>query len=166
MADTASGSLFRVERSILVEAPPAAIYPLVDDFRRWPGWSPYEGLEFDLKRDYAGAPSGLGAVYAWQGKGKAGAGRMEIVEVAAPNRITIDLRFSKPMRARNKAEFTFVPEGGATRVTWAMEAAKPLVFRIVSLLMDMDKLIGRDFEKGLATLKTMAEGSETPKPSS
>lgn len=152
MADT-----FRIERSLVIQAEPATLYAMVDDFRRWREWSPYEGLDPHLGRTYSGADAGKGAVYAWDGNKKAGAGRMEIVDTAALDRITIQLDFSRPMRTRNKAEFTFVPEGGGTRVTWAMEGAKPFMFRVMSLFIDMDKMIGRDFEKGLATLKAAAE---------
>lgn len=152
MADT-----FRIERTNLVGAPPGAIHPLVADFHRWREWSPYEDLDPDLKRTYSGAEKGVGAVYAWEGNGKAGAGRMEIVEAPVPDRVTIRLDFSRPMRASHEAVFTFIPEGGATRVTWAMTGARPLLMKLMGLFVNFDRMIGRDFEKGLAKLKAAAE---------
>lgn len=147
---------FRVERSQHIEAGPAAIAPLIVDFRRWRDWSPYEGLDPNLKRTYAGETSGRGASYAWEGNGKAGAGRMEILE-ASPSRVLIQLDFSRPFKARNKAEFTLEPDGNATRVTWAMEGKAPLLARIIGFFFNMDKFVGRDFEKGLSNLKAVAE---------
>ena len=148
---------FRIERSTLIAAPPEAIFPLVEDFRRWREWSPYEEIDPNLKRTYSGPEQGAGAAYAWEGNGKAGAGRMEIVEADKPSRIAIKLDFTRPMRANNRAEFTFRPEGGGTRVAWAMEGARPFMMKLMGLFFNFDKMVGGDFEKGLAKMKAVAE---------
>lgn len=146
---------FRVERSVHVDAAPAAISPLIEDFRRWTAWSPYEKLDPNQQRSYGGAARGVGAVYAWAGK-KSGAGRMEIRGVE-PNLITIKLDFSKPMKASNTALFLLEPDGAGTRVTWAMEGPKTLMSKVMGLFLSMDSLVGKDFEQGLADLKAAAE---------
>ena len=147
---------FRVQRSTTVSAPPAAVYALIDDFHRWGEWSPFEKLDPAMRRTFDGAPRGVGAVYAWAGNGKAGAGRMEIVE-ARPTRVAIRLDFEKPMRVRNTAEFTLEPAGEATRVTWAMHGPNLFIGKVIGLFVDMDRMVGRDFEAGLAALKAAAE---------
>jgi carbon monoxide dehydrogenase subunit G len=146
---------FRVARSTTVSAPPERILPLIGDFRRWTDWSPYEQLDPQMKKSYAGASSGVGAVYEWDGK-KAGSGRMEILEVT-PSKVTIKLDFTKPMTAHNTAEFTVEPQGGATRLTWAMHGRNALMAKVMSLFISMDKLVGKDFETGVANLKAIAE---------
>lgn len=148
---------FRVARSTVVKAPPERIYVLLEDFRRWGAWSPYEKLDPAMSRTYGGPASGLGSTYAWSGDGKAGAGRMEIVEAAAPSKLLIDLDFTKPFQSRNKAIFTLVPEGDATRVTWAMEGPSPYLFKVMDVIFNMDRMAGKDFEAGLASLKAEAE---------
>ncbi|MEJ8845344.1 SRPBCC family protein [Variovorax rhizosphaerae] len=148
---------FRVERSVTVQAPPEKIAPLIENFQSWSAWSPYEKLDPSMKRVFSGAPSGKGAVYAWDGTGNAGAGRMEIVE-STPQRIGIRLDFSKPFTAHNMAAFTLQPQGaGATRVTWSMDGPAPFVSKVMQVFISMDTMIGRDFEAGLANLKTAAE---------
>lgn len=148
---------FVVERSATIAAPAAAIYPLIADFHNWPRWSPYEALDPSMKRTLSGAPSGKGAVYAWEGNGKAGVGRMEIEGVTEPSRVTIKLDFSRPIVAHNTAEFLLKPAGGDTAVTWSMKGASPFMFRVMGLFFDMDKMIGKDFAAGLAKLKAVAE---------
>lgn len=148
---------FRVARSTVVKAPPERIYALLEDFRRWGAWSPYEKLDPAMSRTYGGPASGLGSTYAWSGDGKAGAGRMEIVEAAAPSKLLIDLDFTKPFQSRNKAIFTLAPEGDATRVTWAMEGPSPYLFKVMDVIFNMDRMAGKDFEAGLASLKAEAE---------
>jgi hypothetical protein len=151
---------FRVERSIAIQAPPSAIVPLIDNFHRWVDWSPFEGLDPDLKRTYEGAPSGKGAIYAWSGNNKAGAGRMEITE-ATPTAVIIKLDFSKPFKAHNIAEFTLEPQGETTTVTWAMHGPNPFSNKLIKALMgmvfDMDKVVGAQFAQGLAKMKAAAE---------
>jgi hypothetical protein len=147
---------FRVERSARINAPPEKILPLVNDFHRWGLWSPYEGLDPTMKRTYGGLPSGKGAVYEWDGNSKAGAGRMEIIEAAATATV-IKLDFSKPFTAHNIARFTAQPAGEATQLTWSMEGPAPFVTKLMGLFFDMDRMIGREFERGLANLKVAAE---------
>ena len=147
---------FRVERSAQISAPPEKILSLVNDFHQWGAWSPYEKLDPTMKRTYAGAAAGKGAVYEWEGNSKAGQGRMQIID-AAPTRTAIQLDFIKPFRAHNIAAFTAQPQGDATRVTWSMEGPAPFFHKLVGLFLNMDKMIGGDFETGLANLKTLAE---------
>jgi hypothetical protein len=146
---------FRHERSTLVQAPPEMILPHIADFRRWEAWSPYEKLDPGMKKGFSGAASGPGAVYTWEGR-KSGAGRMEIRETS-PRHVVIQLDFSKPFQAHNTAEFTLQPEGAATRITWAMYGPTPFVSRLMGVVINLDRMIGKDFEAGLASLKTVAE---------
>jgi uncharacterized protein YndB with AHSA1/START domain len=148
---------FRVERATVIKAPPAKVFALIDDFRQWAGWSPWEKLDPAMKRTHSGAASGKGAVYAWEGNGDVGAGRMEILETTAPSRVLIRLDFMKPFEATNTAEYTIQPEGEATRVTWAMYGPAPFLSKLMQVFVSMDKMIGKDFEQGLANLKALAE---------
>ena len=148
----------RYERSILIEASPEKIYLLLEDIRAWRAWSPYENLDPDMKRTYSGAEKGVGAIYVWEGDGNAGAGRMEIIEADEPNKVVIALFFTAPMKAENNAIFTLEPEGEATRVTWALEGEANLVAKTMGVFMNMDKMVGSQFEEGLAKLKSAVEG--------
>jgi uncharacterized protein YndB with AHSA1/START domain len=147
---------FRVERTASINAPPAEIFALISDFHGWSDWSPYEQLDPSMTRSYSGAASGQGAVYEWNGNGKAGAGRMEITE-ATPSRITIQLDFTKPFESHNIAEFTLEPRGASTNVTWAMQGPNLYLGKVMSIFVNMDRMIGEDFEAGLANLKAIAE---------
>jgi len=155
LAATRPDSL-RVERSARVSAPPEKILPLINDFHQWSAWSPYEKLDPSMKRTFAGQPAGKGAVYEWQGDSKVGQGRMEIVETA-PTSTAIKLDFLKPFEAHNIARFTAQPAGDATLVSWSMEGPAPFVTKLLGLFVNMDKMIGKDFETGLANLKVVAE---------
>jgi K+-transporting ATPase KdpF subunit len=146
-----------VERSLVVKAPAAAIYPLVADFHRWTGWSPYEERDPAMKRTYGGAAQGRGATYAWDGNKDVGAGRMEILEANAPSLLRIKLDFERPFEGHNTAEFSFVPEGDATRVTWTMQCPAPLLSKVMQVFVNLDRMIGKDFEAGLAGLKKLTE---------
>lgn len=148
---------FRVQRSTSIKAPAEKIFPLIADFHAWGAWSPWEKLDPTMKRTHSGAPSGKGAVYAWDGNNAVGAGRMEIAEVSAPSRLSIKLDFSRPMEGHNTAEFTLVPKGDGSEVTWAMFGPNPYLSKLIGLFLDMDKMIGKDFEAGLANLKALAE---------
>jgi hypothetical protein len=148
---------FRVERALTVKAPPAAIYPLIADFHRWTGWSPYEERDPGMKRSFAGAAQGQGATYAWDGNKDIGAGHMEILEASAPSKLRIKLDFERPFEGHNTAEFTFVPQGDATLVTWAMYGPAPFISKLMQVFIDMDGMIGKDFEAGLAKLKKLTE---------
>ena len=150
---------YSVERSETIAAPPARVYDQVADFRNWAKWSPWEGLDPALKRTYSGAESGTGAAYAWSGNRKAGQGRMEITDVTEPSRVQIDLVFEKPFKARNDTVFTIAPEGSGSRVTWSMTGKKTLMTTVMGIFRSMDKMIGPDFEKGLARLRTTTETS-------
>lgn len=147
---------FRVQRSLTVEASPEKIHPLIDDFRQWRAWSPYEKLDPAMTRSFSGPAHGQGAEYAWSSDGKAGAGRMEILS-STPQKTTIKLDFSKPFKANNTAEFTLLPQGAGTQVTWAMYGASPFVAKLMGLFFSMDTMVGKDFEVGLANLKALAE---------
>ena len=151
---------FRIERSTVIDAPPEAILAQLTDFRRWTEWSPWEKLDPNLKRTYGGAENGVGATYAWDGNSDAGQGRMEITE-ADPNHLAIDLQFIKPFEARNVAEFTLGPRGDSTKVTWSMSGPNLFVGKVMALFIDMDTMIGKDFEAGLADLKRLAERPAT-----
>jgi hypothetical protein len=149
---------FRVQRSVVVAAPADRIYPLIADFHAdgWGRWSPWEGIDPNLKRTYSGAESGLGAVYAWDGDNKVGSGRMEITR-AEPRGIAIKLDFYKPMKNSTTAEFTIEPAGEAQRVTWAMFGPVPYFARAFHMVFNMDKLVGGQFDQGLQKLKAQAE---------
>lgn len=143
--------VFRVQRAASIQAPPERIYPLIADFQRWPAWSPYE------KKDPAMKRSIKGAVYEWQGNGDVGEGRMEIVEAASPSRVKINLDFKAPFEVHNVVVFSLERKGEATNVTWDMQGPMPFVSKIVSLFIDIDRMVGADFEAGLASLKAVAE---------
>jgi hypothetical protein len=149
-------SVFTISRTMTIDAPAATVRTEIDDFRRWRDWSPWEGVDPDLERTYSGAESGVGARYAWSGNRKAGAGSMEIV-AATPESLRIALEFLKPWKAGNEVVFTLVPQGDGTRVTWTMTGEHAGIAKVFARFIDVDKLIGRDFEKGLARLKEIAE---------
>jgi uncharacterized protein YndB with AHSA1/START domain len=148
---------FRIERSASINAPPEKVFGLIDDFRQWRGWSPWDKIDPDLKRTYCGPASGLGAAYEWQGNNKVGQGRMEIVESARARRIAIKLDFLKPFEAHNIAEFTLEPQGGATHVTWVMRGPNLFMSKVMGTVMNIDRMVGGQFEQGLANMKALAE---------
>jgi hypothetical protein len=148
-------STYSVTRSSVIPAPAKDVFPLVNSFREWPKWSPWETVDPDMQRTYSGAESGVGAKYAWSGNLKAGAGNMEIVESQEPDVIRIRLEFTKPFAAVNPTTFTFVPEGGGTRVTWTMTGEHKGIGKVFALFMNMDKMVGGDFEKGLSSLASV-----------
>jgi carbon monoxide dehydrogenase subunit G len=148
---------FRVTRQARIDAPPAKVLALITDFHRWDAWSPWEKLDPTMTRSFSGPASGVGAAYAWESTGKAGQGRMEILE-ATPSKVVIKLDFAKPFEAHNIAEFTLVPEGDSTDVTWSMHGPSPFIAKVMGLLFSMDQMVGKDFEAGLANMKTAAAG--------
>jgi len=148
---------FRIERSIKIAAPPASAFALVNDFHRWGAWSPWEKMDPNLQRTYAGAESGQGAIYSWKGNNKVGEGRMTIEQVQPDSKLVIKLEFFRPFKATNTATFTFIPDGDGTTVNWAMDGCNGFVSKAFHMLMDMDKLVGADFERGLAAMKDQAE---------
>jgi uncharacterized protein YndB with AHSA1/START domain len=147
----------RVQRAITVKAPAEKIFPLINDFHQWRSWSPYEDRDPALKRTYSGAESGKGAVYAWEGNNNVGSGRMEILETSVPSKIRIKLDFFKPFEGHNTAEFTMLPQGDATSVTWLMQGPARFVTRVMQVFINLDNMIGKDFEVGLANLKKLTE---------
>ena len=151
--------VFRVQRSTGIQAPAAAIFPLLKDFHRWGVWSPYEKLDPGMKRIYSGESLGRGAVYAWDGNSKAGEGRMEITDSLPPSTVSLSLNFVRPFTAHNRVDFTIEPSGDTTTVTWAMYGPSPYMAKVMHIFFNMDAMVGKDFEVGLANLKSAAEKS-------
>ncbi|GGM97182.1 polyketide cyclase [Terrabacter tumescens] len=147
---------FHISRETTISARPERIHALLDDFHEWQAWSPWEGLDPAMERTYTGSATGVGAIYAWRGNSKAGEGRMEILE-SEPLHVAVDLLFAAPMKAHNRVDFTLTPVGDDTRVEWAMTGPQNVVMRLMSKVWSMEKLVGPDFEKGLAQLKRTAE---------
>ena len=147
---------FEVSRSTFIDASPARVAAHLTDFRRWQEWSPWEGLDPGLRRTYSDPSGGEGATYSWEGNRKAGAGSMEMTSVAE-DRIEITLRLLKPFRSENQVAFDLQSVDGGTRATWRMTGRTTGVMGLLSRLWPMDKLVGRDFERGLGELKHVAE---------
>lgn len=150
-------SVTRVERSATVAAPADVAYALVSDFHRWGEWSPWEKLDVNQKKTYEGAASGVGAITTWKGNDDVGEGRMTITAAQPNASVAIKLEFIEPMPSTNDTTFTFAPAGEGTTVTWAAEFQNGFMGKAFGVFMDMDKMIGGDFEKGLATMKSVAE---------
>ena len=148
---------FRIQRAAVMNAPAEKIFPLIADLHQWLDWSPWEGRDPALKRTYSGTEHGKGAVYAWDGNKNVGSGRMEILEASSPSKVVIKLDFLKPFEAHNTAEFTMLPQGGATNVIWVMHGPAPFMSKVMQVFMNMDRMIGKDFEAGLANIKSVSE---------
>jgi hypothetical protein len=152
---------FSVQRATTVKAPPEAIFPLINDFHQWRTWSPYETKDPAMKRSFSGAASGKGAVYGWEGNKNVGSGRMEVLDTSMPSKIVIKLDFFTPFEGHNTAEFTMLPQGdatnAATNVTWLMHGPAPFMSKLMQIFINLDNMIGRDFEVGLANLKRLTE---------
>ena len=151
---------FRVERSVVVKAPAEKIFPLINNFHQWANWSPWEHRDPAMKRTFSGSESGKGAVYAWDGNKNVGSGRMEILDASSPSKIVIKLDFFKPFEGHNTAEFSMRPQSEAapaTNISWIMHGPAPFMHRVMQVFMNFDKMIGKDFEAGLAKLKSLAE---------
>ena len=148
---------FSVQRAAVIDAPVDKIFPLIADFHEWRKWSPWENRDPALKRTYSGADQGKGAVYAWEGNKDVGKGRMEIAETQPPARVTINLDFEKPFAGHNTVVFTIEPKGDLTSVTWAMSGRCAYIAKVIGIFVSMDKMIGDDFEAGLASMKAVAE---------
>jgi len=157
-------STFHIERSISMAAPPENAFAQVNDFHAWPDWSPWEKMDPQMKKTFEGPPSGVGAMYAWTGNDKVGEGKMTIEKSTAPSLVGIKLQFFKPFAATNTATFTFAPASEGTKVTWSMDGENNFVGKAFSMFMDMDKMVGGDFERGLASMKTLAESAPKPSP--
>jgi len=150
-------SSFRIERSQKMEAPPFVVFNIVNDFKRWPSWSPGEKLDPNMEKKHSGAEVGVGSVYEWTGNDQVGTGRMTIKESVPEKRIAIELEFLEPWEATNKTLFTFTRVDGGVDVNWAMEGENNFMAKAASLFMNMDEMVGGDFEKGLAALQKIAE---------
>jgi hypothetical protein len=148
---------FRVQRSAAIKAPPEKIFPLINDFKAWTAWSPYENKDLAMKRTYGNSTTGKGATYAWEGNGQVGSGNMLITDAPAPSKVTLDLNMTRPIEAHNVVEFTLTPAGDSTTVTWAMRGEAPYFAKVIHVFFNMDKMVGGDFEAGLAKLKAAAE---------
>jgi uncharacterized protein YndB with AHSA1/START domain len=144
---------FKVERAASIKAPPEKIFALVSDLHGWRAWSPYENKDPEMKRTF----SGKGAVYEWNGNKNVGKGRMEITQASAPSKVVIKLDFISPFEGHNTAEFTMEPKGDATSVKWGMYGPAPFVSKVMQVFVDLDRMIGKDFEQGLGNLKALAE---------
>lgn len=147
---------FRVERKALIQAPPEKILPLLTDFKRFGEWSPWEHLDPGMKRSFSPNAAGVGATYAWDGNDKVGAGRMEILSADA-GKVMIKLDFLRPIEGHNTTEHLLKPQGAGTEVTWAIFGPMPFLSKVMSVFVSMDRMIGKDFESGLAKLKAAAE---------
>lgn len=150
---------FRVTRTDTISAPAEAVFAQVNDFHKWAAWSPWEKLDPELKRIFEGPSAGPGAIYRWAGNNKVGEGRMTILESHPRDVIRIKLEFLRPFKATNTAEFTFKPQGNQTAVTWSMYGKLNFMSKAFHMFVDFDKIVGGDFEKGLAALKSMAEAA-------
>jgi uncharacterized protein YndB with AHSA1/START domain len=152
---------FSVQRATTVRAPPERIFPLINDFHQWGSWSPYENKDPAMKRSFSGAADGKGAVYGWEGNKNVGSGRMEIMDTSKSSKIVIKLDFFTPFEGHNTAEFTMLPQGDATslttNVTWLMHGPAPFMSKVMQVFINLDNMIGKDFEIGLANLKRLTE---------
>jgi hypothetical protein len=151
---------FHIQRSIVVLAPPASVFAQVNDLHAWAGWSPWEKLDPKMEKRHGGPPAGEGATYAWKSEiGKVGQGRMTIAKSEAPALVLVTLEFIKPFVATNTITFTFEGTAEGTKVTWAMDGRNGFMGKVFALLMNMDRIVGGDFERGLAGLKSVAEAA-------
>ena len=149
--------VFRVERSAVIKAPPEKVFAQINDFKAWTAWSPWEKKDPAMKRNYGAVTSGKGATYGWEGNSDVGQGSMEITDAVASSKIELKLDFLKPMEAHNTVVFTLTPQGEMTQVSWVMQGPTPFIGKIFHVFMNMDKMVGGDFEAGLANLKAVAE---------
>ena len=152
-------SAFSITRTATINAPPAAVFAQVDDFHAWPAWSPWAKLDPAAVLTYDGPAAGVGAGYSWNGNKKVGAGRMTITASDKHDLVRIDLVFTRPFRARNVAEFTFTQAGDQTIISWSMNGRNGLIGKAFAMFVDCDKMIGGDFEKGLAAMKAVVESA-------
>ncbi len=148
---------FRIIRSATMAATPSEIFAQVNDFHLWEVWSPWAKIDPNMKQSYEGAASGVGAIHTWSGNNKAGEGRLTITETRPHDLIRLKLEFLRPFRATNEVEFTFEPERTQTLVTWSMTGTNNFIGKVFGLIMNMDKMVGGDFEKGLASLSSIVE---------
>ena len=148
---------FRIERSTTIKAPPEKVFALINDFKQWEGWSPWEKIDPALKRTYSGAASGVGAIYEWSGNKDIGQGRMEIVESTPSSKVSLKLDFVTPFEAHNRVDFTLAQQGDTTTITQAMYGPSPYMSKLMTIFFSMEKMVGEKYEKGLANLKSISE---------
>lgn len=148
---------YRVERSTTIAAAPDVVFPFINDFHNWSAWSPWEKLDPAMKKTHSGAASGKGAVYAWEGNSDVGKGSMEIIDSTAPSKVTLSLHFMEPFEDTSTTEFSLAPEGAGTKVAWVMSGQSNFMAKVMGVFCSMDSMIGKDFEAGLASMKTSAE---------
>jgi uncharacterized protein YndB with AHSA1/START domain len=151
---------FRIERMTTIAAPADKVYANIDDFHRWSAWQPWETLDPHMSKRFKGPERGQGAVYEWQGNKEVGKGRMTIIEARPNQRVVVRLEFLEPFPADNRAIFTLVPKAGATEVSWAMEGPNSFMGKVISVFVDMDEMLGGDFQRGLANLKELSEAAQ------
>lgn len=148
---------FRIERSTTIKAPPEKIFALINDFKQWETWSPWEKIDPALKRTYSGTTSGVGSIYEWSGNKDIGQGRMEIVESTPSSKVSLKLDFVTPFEAHNRVDFMLAQQGDMTTVTQAMYGPSPYMSKLMTMFFSMDKMVGEKYEEGLATLKMISE---------
>ncbi len=161
IASTQSDDM-NISRSAVVATPPEAVFKVVNDFRQWDAWSPWSQLDPNMKKTLEGPPEGVGAKYTWSGNNEVGEGSTTLVESVPSEKVGMKLEFIRPFAGTADVQFTFVPEGAGTKVTWSMQSKKPFMGKVVSLFMDCEKMCGDQFLEGLDKLKKIAEA--TPKP--
>lgn len=154
---------FSVVRTTSINASPAVVFEQLNDFKRWKAWSPWEKMDPVMQRTYSGNAAGVGSIYAWNGNDKVGQGQMEILKTEDSRSLLIKLDFIKPFEGHNVAEFTLSNSGGATNVTWEMRGPNVFLGKLMGVFVDMDQMIGKDFEAGLANLKKVAEQQQPVK---
>ncbi|MFC5522756.1 SRPBCC family protein [Polaromonas jejuensis] len=155
---SAKSDTFRVQRQTAIQAPPEKIFPLINDYRNWGAWSPYEKKDPAMKRSFSGPAAGKGAAYGWESTGGGvGMGDMLITESVPSSLIKIDLNFTKPFEAHNKVVFSIQPQAGGSTVSWEMQGPAPLMSRVMQVFFNMDQMVGKDFEDGLVAMKAAAE---------
>jgi uncharacterized protein YndB with AHSA1/START domain len=150
---------FEVRRETDISAPSSKVFPMINDFGQWPKWSPWEKMDVTMQKTMSGTATGKGSIYQWKGNKKVGEGRMEILDSTPSSSVKIDLQFIAPFKAHNQTLFTLTPKDKGTRVTWSMSGKKIFMMKLMGLFMDMDKMVGKDFEAGLAAMKAEAEKS-------
>lgn len=148
---------FAVSRSLDIRAPADRIFPLIADLKAMNTWNPFVAPDPNIQITYSGPASGAGAVHTWSGNRNVGAGRIEILEAKRPTNVVMRLQMIKPMKADNRVDFSLAEKGDTTAVTWAMSGRQPLIGKLMTLVIDCDKMVGSQFEKGLASLKAAAE---------
>lgn len=147
---------FQIARTGKIDAPPHVVFPIINDLRQWNRWSPFDKYDPNMKKTYEGPASGPGAQYAWSGNDRAGEGRMAITDIKLNERVAMDLEFTRPFKATNKVNFVIEPAGTGSNVSWIMDGKNNLFMKFFSLIMNMNKVVGKEFEEGLANLNRVA----------